>query len=472
MKKILFFFFILFSNSSFAQSWTTVGFPDFAAPGADYIFSAVSPNGEPYVVYRDQNWIRATVKKFDGNNWVTVGNPDFSSGEVICTTMAFDPVATPYVAFTSHYKASVMKFDGSNWVSVGQDRFTPGYVSFTSIAIDHNGTPYIAFRDQGDTVHGSWPNGYRASVMKFDGANWVYVGAPGFSSNGTFGGAAYTSLAIDSSGTLYIAFVDDSNAFKATVMKFDGNNWVNVGSAGIVSTGSANNTSIVIDSQGTPYVGYVDGANGGKATVKKFDGSNWISVGITGFSPGAASYTSLAIDNNDILYLTFKDYAHANKATVMTFNGSSWVMLGNAGFSTSDVEYTTIAIDKINGVLFATYEDVYDASTLYPKYNATVMKFAIRTDTKDAYEKIPVSMTIYPNPASRLITINIASNKTKRKLSLKVNNASGKTFYSEDLKESPESFSKQIDLSSLPKGIYFVELYQDNKHLSQKLVLQ
>jgi len=45
---------------------------------------------------------------------------------------------------------------------------------------------------------------YKASVMKFDGSLWVQVGTPGFSA----GQADFTSLAFNSSGTPYVAYQD------------------------------------------------------------------------------------------------------------------------------------------------------------------------------------------------------------------------------------------------------------------------
>ncbi len=96
------------------------------------------------------------------------------------------------------------------------------------------------------------------------------------------------------------------------------NNWQNVGSAGF-SVGAAYDTSLALDSSGTPYVAYVDYANSYKATVMKFNGANWETVGSAGFSAGEANSTSLALDSSGTPYVAFQDGDNSNKATVMTF---------------------------------------------------------------------------------------------------------------------------------------------------------
>jgi hypothetical protein len=52
-------------------------------------------------------------------------------------------------------------------------------------------------------------------------------------------------------------------------MKFNGTDWVNVGSEGF-SQGGAHHTSFAFSPSGEPHVAYRDGANSNKATVMKF----------------------------------------------------------------------------------------------------------------------------------------------------------------------------------------------------------
>src|SRR5688572_30719459 len=119
---------------------------------------------------------------------------------------------------------------------------------------------------------------------------WQPLGPSDFNQP-SYNGAGYTSIAIDDSGTPYVAYRDEDNSYKTTVRKFNGTNWVTVGSAGF-SAGAASHTSIAIDGSGTPYVVYRDAGNSDKATMMKFNGTNWVTVGSAGFSAGAVFYTS------------------------------------------------------------------------------------------------------------------------------------------------------------------------------------
>ena len=66
-----------------AQSWGTVGSPDFSASITEYTSLAIDKNGIPYVAYGDDgDGYKATVMKYNGTNWEVVGSTGFSAGEI------------------------------------------------------------------------------------------------------------------------------------------------------------------------------------------------------------------------------------------------------------------------------------------------------------------------------------------------------------------------------------------------------
>ena len=195
--------------------------------------------------------------------------------------------------------------------------------------------------------------------MKYDGTDWITVGSAGFSS----GSAAGISMDMDGS-TPYVVYSDGDSGNKATVMKYDGTNWVIVGSAGF-SAGSVAYTSISMNGS-TPYVSYQDAGNSHKATVMKYDGSNWVNVGTAGFSASTVYYTTLRFDGSTP-YIAYKDLSNSFKATVMKYDGSNWVTVGAAGFSAGQVSYISLCMD--GSTPYVGYQDNASSN------KATVMKY-------------------------------------------------------------------------------------------------
>ncbi len=210
--------------------------------------------------------------------------------------------------------------------------------------------PYVAYQDVA--------NGSKATVMKFDGSAWVNVGQAGFSD----GPVGFTSLAFDGT-TPYITFNDYAYNGKACVMTFNGTTWAHVGSTGVsaFSAGEAEFTSIAMNN-GTPYVAYKDTGMVGLANVMKYNGNYWEEVGSglnflglgTGFSEGTALYTKIAFNGN-VPYVAYADASWNFGAVVKYFNGSYWQYAGSPGFSggeAADISFTIVA-----GIPYISYTD-------------------------------------------------------------------------------------------------------------------
>ena len=74
------------------------------------------------------------------------------------------------------------------------------------------------------------------------------------------------------------------------------------------------------------------------------------------------------------------------------------------------------------------------------------------------------SFSVYPNPTSNYITINFSNNKSEKYISLY--DAQGKVMS----KTIVNKLSLQIDISTYPKGIYLLEVMEDNQHQTEKII--
>ena len=82
-------------------------------------------------------------------------------------------------------------------------------------------------------------------------------------------------------------------------------------------------------------------------------------------------------------------------------------------------------------------------------------------------------LSMYPNPASTELTINIDLEYSST-TNLKIIDLTGKTVkdFSRDLSHENGMYKAQLDISDLKAGIYFVRVKQQNKVLSKKLIVR
>lgn len=239
----------------------------------------------------------------------------------------------------------------AQWSTVGSTAFSPGDAEYTSIAIGTNDTPFVAFRDAA--------NSFKQTVMKYNSTSWVSIGT-GISA----GNSSYSELTINSTGTPYLAYGDGANS-GVTVLSYNNTSWSAVGSAGFSGFSSPGH-KITVDNNDTPYVVF-DYNNTNAARVMKYNGSSWVYVG-SAFNGSAARYAGIVFDSNNDPYVAFNDAGNSNKATVKKYNGSSWTTVGSAGFSAGVVSDMSFAISD-NDTLYLSYRDAGNSNKL------TVMKY-------------------------------------------------------------------------------------------------
>lgn len=337
------------SGFSWAQ-WEILG-DTYASDPSAFQSMAFDQDGVPYIALKDGSAFGNTsVVKLENDSWVNVGVPGLDIEGLFGTdehVMAFDSQNTPYVAYrdlNQDLKPSVQRYNGTSWEYLGEPGITLGATSYVSFVIGPDDTPYIAFREAGLAD--------KVSVMMFNGSEWEYVGEEGFSTWDST--SAYLSLQITDEGELFIAFQEEFYGDAASVMRYDGSEWVYVGSAGF-SDGAASFESLGINSQGQLFVAYRDNALDGKCTVMTYSDNDWTYVGSAGFSPGAVSFVELKVDPIDRIVVTYKDWENGSRTTVLRYEDDDWQVIGTEGFSTETANHQNIALNQY-GHMFVAYE--------------------------------------------------------------------------------------------------------------------
>lgn len=381
---------ILSGGHALAQ-WTPVGTPGFSPGGlSNWQHLMVDENNDLFISFNDEGLPsgQGTVMRYDGSSWVSIGTPGFTPGIAHHSWFDKGPAGTYYFSFADGNdmsKAAVMKYNGSTWNSIGSSLST-GECQYSNIKVI-NDTAYLAFADNGE--------GGTLKVLKYTGSAWVPVGGPGPISAGS---AYYISMVPDRHDTLYIAYQDGPTGF-VNVVKFNGTSWVNVGSGPFMSLtmGSAYNISMAFDHNNMPYVAYWNPAPmGPSASVQKFDGTNWVNVGTPSFTTTIVNFTSLAFGTNDTAYLAFTESTTGWKASVMKFDGTNWNYVGTPGFSAGTSAHTSLATDA-NGNLYVGYfDDGNGGKTTVMKYEtctAPTISAVAASDT-DACKGDTITLTV------------------------------------------------------------------------------
>lgn len=416
-----------------AQQWQTVGARKFTTGRTtlDGKNLAVS-NGTPYVAYSDNtDGFNLKVMKYDGVNWVDVGASTLPVGAAGPPSITSDN-GTIYIAYQDQVfngRNTVIKYDGLVWTIVGSRGFSTDEARFQFIAI-YNGEPYVAFEDKG--------NSYESSVMKYDGTNWVHLGSPGFTTGHSYGQSIYNELAFDGATpyVIYMTVGGSSGSYTTRVMKYDGTNWVPVGTTGYNNAGSANQS--IAFHNGEPYFSILD-FDYFKSTVKKFDGSNWVNVGMPGFSAGMAVQPQIVI-HNGLPYVAYRDFTVQEKLTVMYYDGNNWLPVGGSiGVSPEEVTAPSLVLD--NNTLYVAFIDTVN----FNSGKLSVMSYDIVTDLKKL-EVINNSFEIFPNPATNIVTVETEEDFEF----IAVLGISG-----EELKRTSEN---SIQVDELPAGTYLFQI--------------
>lgn len=243
------------------------------------------------------------------------------------------------------------------WEYIGSPGFSTFNIQNPALAFDSSGTPYVAFRDADPNPPSSVG---KLTVKKFDGTNWVTVGSRGFTPTKVSG----VTIAID--GTVpYVAYTSITDN-KAKVMKFESGSWTDLNSSTLPGS-LVTLPSLVVDA-GTPYLAYVDTTSPSTAKVMKYVSGAWTAIG--SFAAGYGPYSSHGLRNyGDTLYLAYLDSDHIDKLTVKKLESGTWSLVGAAGFSPDVPGFLSLALDGI-GTPYVSFQDASGKATVM-KFNGT-----------------------------------------------------------------------------------------------------
>lgn len=198
---------------------------------------------------------------------------------------------------------------------------------------------------------------YTINVTKASNMSWKLMSK--FAGNEIYGGAVLKLNPVDN--TPYLAFKlrnsVETNKQKMTVVRFDGNSWKYVGPSEGFSDGEVASSHLDLDfnANGTPYVAFSDNSVTtlkGAATVMKWNGSVWSNVGDKGLINAQSTNLHLSVlEEDDIILSQINNSAKASfprRAMVVSAYKGSW-QSGELPLLTSGSPVYTCDLTKANG---------------------------------------------------------------------------------------------------------------------------
>lgn len=458
MKKILgIFLFLLIAGSSQAQ-WEILE-EDLGDGACKHSQIVVDQEGIVYVAYQVYSYstgaFELRVKKYDGDSWQEITTNYLSLGGEYRSSLKVHPDGSLYLLFVdeeissgnSTGKASCMKYDGNDWEYVGPRGFSIADINYPELDFDSDGQIWAGFKER-DADAGL----YDASVMKFNGSEWTFIGERGIVS--AYYGCAFV---LDNDDMPWVAGSDFDNGKKLRIFNYNGSEWVEP-DPGVQSEAEVFGIQMRCNSQNVVHVAFTEfDASGGtddRAKVKYWNEESWVLLG-GNVSDGAGYYPKIEFNNNDDLFMAYQDYFYGPApAGVKVWGGIGWQYIGQPDFHSVRAEYIDLTLDQ-NQMPWISYSNVFTS------YKLIIAQYVQPVGISTLAEN---TLCLSPNPAQDYILLQSDFDMNN----IKIYNSLGKQVYANSL--SLQEIS--IDVSSFKAGLYVLCYERNGVLLTEKVVVK
>jgi flagellar hook assembly protein FlgD len=254
--------------------------------------------GQPYVA------ISGTVRvfHFNGSSWKGLPQITDLIGPWVTHYMSIQGIGgVPYLGFDG---PSVFRYKSGQW------QFVERY-SFSDAG---NGASLCTYKGMPCFGYISTDNSNKVMVKVFNGKVWLQLGSIFASPEN----AVFSTLTVDTDGTLYEAYEIDQPTRTLFVAKFNGSSWETIGDS--INLGDSYDARFLSVSNGAICVG---GAN----EIYSLQNGTW-NIIAAAEDIDHDSFIGDMIVYNGVPYCAFRNPDYNNLITVRKYNGSTWDIMG------------------------------------------------------------------------------------------------------------------------------------------------
>ena len=418
----------------------------------------------------NNNFARARVYNFDGQNWIQKGqslkllNYSGNYSAKCRVSLSADgnilAISSPSQGTLFNGIVMIFQYKNSNWELLGNYFIGgPNNLFGYSISMAGNGNTVAMVGAGNNTINNNY--GF-VSVRQFDGSWWNDLGLPingYFSSEGQYSlEQAVVSLSYDGTtmviGTPVIEDDENYNG-EVRIYKYTGAAWLQMGESIFSDEGHNFGGSVSISGDGnTIATGKISNTEMGYVRVFEFNNNQWIQKGVKiyGDEVDDSFGASVTISDDGTVLAVGAPQSNVDssfqkgQAKIFKFVGNEWSQVGNdiIGLNSNDLFGQDVALSS-NGDFLAIASPYQDNSPYYNSGNVNVYDLSdilsINTiDTK--------SFSLYPNPAQKLL--NIILEDDFELIEVNIYNSIGQLIKREK--------TDLIDVSGLASGTYYIQI--------------
>lgn len=274
------------------------------------------------------------------------------------------------------------------------------------------------------------------------------------------------------------SYDSNNNLTSSLIQGWNGSAWENSSLSSYTYNTNNNETSLLVQTwNGSAWVNYVQ-------YITTYNLNNQITSEV---GQDWDISNSAWVNNTNSIFITYDANDNITGGTMQTWNGSAWVNYSKniITYNSNNIETsyqtqfwngTAYVTDRQDTVTFCS-NNICVASNVSQNLNplnSSLRNYAktdnfgcITVTSMDDVSNNNESVTIYPNPGNGIFTIQSSEFGTRN---LEIYNMVGQVIYKTTIKNS----QSKIDLSSQPKGIYFIRVISENKDAisNKKIIIQ
>jgi hypothetical protein len=170
---------------------------------------------------------------------------------------------------------------------------------------------------------------------------------------------------------------------------------------------------------------------------------------------------SITINANGGASYLWSNGASSPSITVSPSRTTTYTLTATRG-GTSNTDEVTVTVINCN-LGNSTNSSVSD-TTIPDGTNDTASQ-----DSDNLLNKENFELTVYPNPTEG--NINVQTNIPIYNFNLVLLNINGNVIYSDEMDANEDGINKEIDLSRMAKGVYFLQLYNEEESYVKKIMV-